>query len=394
MKVVLGVTASVAIYKAAELVRVLRAEGADVTVVTTPHANHLVGPRLWEAVTERRAVTDLFADEHAFAHLEVASGAEAVAVVPATANTIGKLAAGIADEPVTTVALAVDCGRLVAPAMNPKMWERPEVQRNVATLRELGYVILGPEEGSTACGDVGRGRLAEVGVIAEEIFRLASTSPRYVGKTVVVTAGPTAEPFDAVRALTNRSSGLMGYEVARRAARRGAKVRLVTGTTSDPIPLGTNVHIDRVKTAEDMLTATREAFEGAEALIMTAAVSDYRFDEVVKGKSKKSKGKPSTALIPTVDIVSEIAEYKGDRIVIGFAAETDNLVDNAKDKLLKKKLDMIVANVVGVEGVGFGELWAEAALVKADGVDDLGRITKAALADRVLDELEALAGWR
>lgn len=394
MKIVLGVTASVAIYKAAELVRVLRAEGADVTVVTTPHARHLVGPRLWEAVTERRAVTDLFADEHAFAHLEVAAGAEAFAVVPATANVIGKLAAGIADEPVTTVALAVECGRLVAPAMNPKMWARPEVQRNVATLRELGYVIVGPEEGSTACGDVGRGRLAEVGIIAEEIFRLASASRGCNGKTVAVTAGPTTEPFDAVRGLTNRSSGLMGYELARRAARRGATVRLVSGTTADPLPLGGNVDVVRVQTAEEMLIATREAFQAADALIMTAAVSDYRFDGVRSGKSKKSRDKEAVALVPTVDIVAELAANKGNKVVIGFAAETDNLVENAKDKLLKKKLDMVVANVVAAEGIGFGELWAEAALVKADGVDDLGRITKSALAEKVLDELEALARWR
>lgn len=392
MKTILGVSASVAIYKAAQLARVLVGEGVDVTVVMTPNATKLVDPRLFDAVTGRPTITDLFAREYAFAHLEAAEGASAFAVVPATANVLGKLSAGIADDALTTVALAVGCGRLVAPAMNPKMWDKAEVQRNVSTLRELGYVVVPPEEGRTACGDAGVGRLADVNVIAEDILRLASGKTRLEGKNIVVTAGPTRERFDAVRALTNPSSGLMGYEIARRAARRGAAVTLVSGVSDCPVALGSTVRVVRVESAAEMFEATAAAFEKADALVMAAAVSDYRFEESRDHKVKKIKGKVNAMLIPTIDIISELAVNKGDRLIIGFAAETDNMVQHAKDKLLKKKVDLVVANVVGRAGVGFESEKAEAAIVKEDGVEELGVISKAELAEKILDELEFL--WR
>ncbi|NIT36625.1 MAG: bifunctional phosphopantothenoylcysteine decarboxylase/phosphopantothenate--cysteine ligase CoaBC [candidate division Zixibacteria bacterium] len=388
MKIILGVSASVAAYKAAELARLLIAEGADVTSVMTPNATKLVDPRLFDAVTGRPTITDLFARESAFAHLETARGADAFAVAPATANVLAKLAAGIADDALTTVALAVECGRLVAPAMNPKMWDKAEVQRNVSTLRELGYVVVPPEEGTTACGDVGYGRLADVHVIAEDVLRLAYPGPGLTGRTVVVTAGPTREPFDAVRILTNPSSGLMGFEVARRAARRRADVILISAAPGHPTALGHAVRLRRVDTAAEMFEATAEAFEKADALVMAAAVSDYRFDEQRAHKIKKTKGKISTTLVPTVDILSEITKIKRDKLVVGFAAETDNLVENAKDKLLKKGADIIVGNVVGRADVGFGRADAEAVIVTGEGVEELGKISKAALAERVIDELE------
>jgi phosphopantothenoylcysteine decarboxylase/phosphopantothenate--cysteine ligase len=392
MKIILGVSASVAIYKAAELARLLIREGADVTAVMTPNAVKLVDSRLFDAVTGCPTITDLFAREHAFAHLEAAEGADAFAVVPATANVLGKLSAGMADDALTTVALAVGCGRLVAPAMNPKMWAKAEVQRNVSTLREFGYVVVPPEEGETACGDAGVGRLADVGVITEDILRLAHGETGLAGKKVVVTAGPTRERFDAVRMLTNPSSGLMGYEIARRAARRGAAVTLISGVRDDPTPLGSTIKVVRVESAGEMHEATAAAFGDADALVMAAAVSDYRFDESHDHKVKKTKDKITATLIPTVDIISELAVNKGDRLIIGFAAETDNIVQNAKDKLLKKKVDLVVANAVGRAVVGFGSEKAEAAIISTDGVEDLGEISKANLAEKVLDELERLLG--
>jgi len=392
MKVILGVTASVAIYKAAELARLLMGEGAEVTAVMTPNATKLVDPRLFDAVTGRPAITDLFAREYAFAHLETARGADAFAVVPATANVLAKLAAGLADDALTTVALAVECGRIVAPAMNPNMWGKPEVQRNVSTLREFGYVIVPPGEGRAACGDVGVGRLADVAVIAEDILRLAHDRTHMDGKAVVVTAGATRERFDVVRVLTNPSTGLMGYEVAKRAARRGAAVTLISTVDDGPVPLGSAVRVRRVESAAEMLTATAEEFERADALVMAAAVSDYRFEESYEYKIKKTKEKINTILVPTVDILSKMAGNKGDKLIIGFAAETDNLVENARDKLLKKKVDIVVGNIISRAGVGFGTEYAEAVIVTRDGVDELGKITKAALAEKILDQLERLWG--
>ncbi len=387
MKIILGVSASVAIYKAADLVRLLMREGADVTVAMTANATKLVDPRLFDAVAGRPVVTDLFDRQHAFAHLEAATSADAFAVAPATANVIGKLAAGVADDALTTIALAVECGGLVAPAMNPKMWNKAVVQRNVATLRELGYFITPPEEGVTACGDAGTGKLADVRTIAEDILRLAAKDERFAGKRVVVTAGPTREAFDAVRVLTNPSSGLMGYEIARRAARRGAEVTLVTGAAGEPTPLATDVRVRRVDAAAEMFGATAEAFEKADALVMAAAVSDYRFTEIYDLKVKKANAKTSVTLVPTVDILSELTGNKGNKIIIGFAAESENLLENAKDKLLNKKLDMVVGNVVGRNDVGFGVDMVEAAIITREGATGPGRISKAALADRVLDWL-------
>lgn len=394
MKIILGVSASVAVYKAADLARLLLGEGAEVTSVMTPNATKLVDPRLFDAVTGRPTITDLFARESAFAHLETARGADAFAVAPATANVLAKLAVGLADDALTTIAVAVECGRLVAPAMNPKMWNKAEVQRNVSALRELGYVVVTPEEGTTACGDVGHGRLADVRVIAEDVLRLACPGPGLSGRTIVVTAGPTREPFDAVRMLTNPSSGLMGFEIARRAARRGADVILISGAPGYPAPLGSTVRVNRVDSAAEMFEATAAAFEKADALIMAAAVSDYRFDEQHAHKTKKAKGKITTTLVPTVDILSEIAKIKGDRLVIGFAAETDNLVESAKGKLLKKGVDIIVGNVVGRADVGFGRDDVEAIIATAEGVEELGKISKAALAERIIDELGHWWGQR
>jgi len=362
MKIILGVAASVAAYKAAELARLLVAEGADVTTVMTPNATKLVDPRLFDAVTGRPTITDLFARESAFAHLETARGADAFAVAPATADVLAKLAAGIADDALTTVALAVECGRLVAPAMNPEMWDKAEVQRNVSTLRELGYVVVPPEEGATACGDVGYGRLADVRVIAEDVLRLGCPAPGLAGRTVVVTAGPTREHFD--------------------------DVILISGAPAYPAPLASAVRVKRVDSAAEMFEATAAAFEKADALVMAAAVSDYRFDEHHAHKTKKAKGKITTTLISTIDILSEIAKIKGDRLIVGFAAETDNLVENAKDKLLKKGADIIIGNVVGRADVGFGRADVDAVIATGEGVEELGKISKGALAERIIDELE------
>jgi phosphopantothenoylcysteine decarboxylase/phosphopantothenate--cysteine ligase len=267
------------------------------------------------------------------------------------------------------------------------MWNNAVVQRNVATLRESGYAVTPPAEGVTACGDEGPGRLADVGTIAEDILRLATGDKRFAGKRVVVTAGPTREPFDAVRVLTNPSSGLMGYEVARRAVRRGAEVTLVTGARRDPTPLATGADVRRVSTAAEMFEATGEAFTKADALIMAAAVSDYRFSKSHAHKVKKDNAEAKVTLLPTVDIISELAKKKGNKLIVGFAAESDNLLENTKSKLLNKKVDMVVGNVVGGDSVGFAVEEVEAAIVTRDGATDLGTISKAALAERILDWL-------
>jgi phosphopantothenoylcysteine decarboxylase/phosphopantothenate--cysteine ligase len=390
MKIVLGVTASVAIYKSCELVRLLVGEGADVAAVMTPEATRLVDPRLFDALTGRRAVVDLFDREAAFSHLETARGAQVFAVVPATANIVAKLAAGIADDAVTTTALSVRCPRLVAPAMNPAMFEQLETTRNVKALRDLGYTVVGPVAGKVACGDEGYGRLADINVICEDILRLALSNKPFTTKRIVITGGPTREPIDAVRYIGNPSSGLMGYELARRAARRGAAVDLITGAYNVG-PLPSMAKVTFVNTAAEMLEATRNAFAGADALIMAAAVADYSYKGDATTKIKKTQGDMTISLTPTVDILTELAKNKGDRVLIGFAAEVDNLIENAKGKLLSKKLDIVVGNKVG-GGEGFQVEAVEAVIVTRDGVAPLGKITKAALAERLLDELAAR--WR
>jgi len=385
MKIVLGVTASVAIYKSCELVRLLVGEGADVAVVMTQEATRLVDPRLFDALTGRPTVVDLFDRRAAFSHLETGRDAQVFAVVPATANIIAKLAAGIADDAVTTTALSVQCPRLVAPAMNPAMFGQPETTRNIETVRALGYAVVGPVAGRVACGDEGVGRLADITVIYEDILRLALSNKPFANKRIVITAGPTREPIDAVRYIGNPSSGLMGYEIARRAGRRGATVELITGAHNVG-PLPSTVTVEFVNTAGEMLKATKKAFAGADALIMAAAVADYSYNGDTTKKIKKNQSDMALTLTPTVDIIAELSKNKGDRVLIGFAAEVDNLVENAKAKLLNKKLDIVIGNKVGV-GEGFRVDAVEAVMATREGVALLGKITKAALAERLLDEL-------
>ncbi len=386
MRVILGVSASVAIYKAAEIARALMKEGAEVTAVMTTNATRLIDPRLFDGVTGRRTVTDLFDREHAFAHLETARGADVFAVAPATANVIGKLAHGLADDALTTVALAVPCPRLAAPAMNPTMWEKAEVQGNVARLRTHGWTVVMPEGGRAACGDEGVGRLAAWEQIVEEISCLGGRRAPFAGKKIVVTAGPTREPYDAVRVLSNPSSGLMGHELARRAARRGADVTLITGATSVP-RFANVVKIIRVNTAAEMYDATRAAFGTADVLVMAAAVSDYRFETANDAKIKKSREKVNITLVPTPDIISELAKNKGNKVILGFAAETDNLIEYSKSKLLSKNIDIVIGNIIGREGVGFGGGAADAIIVTAGTVRELGKIKKTELAETILDEI-------
>lgn len=391
MRIVLGVSSSVAIYKALELARVLMAEGGTVTAVMTPNATRLVDPRLFDALTGNRTVTDLFDRQTAFAHLETARSALVFAVVPATANVMAKLAHGIADDALTTTALAVTCPRLVAPAMNPAMWAKEEVGVNVKKLAEFGYMIVPPASGKVACGDEGVGRLADVGIIAEEIFGLAQRRKPWIGKRVVINAGPTREPWDAVRVLTNPSTGLMGHEIARRAARRGASVSLITGAR-EQLAFAERVEVERVETAEEMLFATKKAFENSDLLIAAAAVADYHFEKATREhKVKKSNELISINLQPTTDILTELSRNKGDRLIIGFAAETDNLVENASDKLLKKNIDMVIGNVIGRTEVGFGAAEADAVIIRrGQSEENLGVISKAKLAEIILDRVETI----
>lgn len=388
MEIVIGVSASVALYKTPEVIRALVKEGAAVTVLMTRNATQLVRPQLFAALTGRRVVADLFdyAGDDPLAHLSTTRDAGCFAVVPATANILGKLAAGIADDAVTTAAVSVSCPRLLAPAMNPTMWRQEVVQRNVAQLIASGFFVVPPEEGTAVCGDRGVGRLADITVITEEILRLAYQAPPFKGRRVVVTAGPTREFLDPVRCLSNPATGKMGYEIAKRAARRGAVVKLITGGTYVP-KFSSAVEVTRVNTSAEMATATKNAVTGADALIMAAAVSDFKPLNCSKSKLKKTELNTAISLESTEDILKAVNAKKNRLIVIGFAAETDNLVENAKDKLIAKNMDFIVANYVGREGTGFGADNAEAVIVDRETVTELGVLPKAIVAEKILDKL-------
>lgn len=352
--VILGVTGSIAAYKALEIVRELKTRGHRVQVVMTRAATRLVQPLSFTTLCGSEAVTSLFPrDPHrGTEHIDLAQAAELVLIAPATANCIGKLAGGIADDMLTTVALAVRCPVLVAPAMNVRMWENPIVQRNVATLRGLGYHFVEPEEGPLACGEYGTGRLARISRIVDAAQTLLGRGGELEGKCVLVTAGRTEEPLDPVRYLSNRSSGKMGYALAEEAQARGAEVILVSGPSALPVPGG--VEVLRVRTAEEMKKAVLANLSRVAILFMAAAVADFRPKQVRRSKIKKDQLEPRLDLEKTPDILSLVAKRKRKgTTVIGFALETQDLLRNARKKLTEKDLDLIVINDPTVKGASF-----------------------------------------
>lgn len=385
--VVLGVTGGIACYKALELVRLLVQDSCNVRVVMTREATEFVAPLSFQTLSGAPVGTDLFSltQESEIGHINLADSADVLVIAPATANLIAKLAAGIADDLLTTVVLATQAPLLVVPSMNVHMLAHPMVQANIAKLRSAGYHVMEAAAGYLACGYEGKGRLPEPPAIVEEIRRLLRPKDMS-GEKIVVTAGPSREPLDPVRYISNRSSGKMGYALARAAARRGAKVTLVSGPTALAAPEG--VTTVPVVTAEEMRAAVLAEFDSATAVLMAAAVADYRPRSTSGRKMKRGDGNRRVELVPNPDIVAELTARKRRQVVVGFAAETESLVENARQKLHRKNLDLVVANDVTQEDSGFDVDTNAVTLLDRDGtVTPLPVMSKDAVADRICDWL-------
>lgn len=390
-RVLLGVTGSIAAYKAVELLRLLAKRGATVQVAMTEAATKFVGPLTFETLSRQEVLLDMWSLQysHRIGHIEATQRADLLLVAPATAQTIARLALGLADDFLSCIYLASRCPVLVAPAMDCDMFEHPALQANLATLRARGVHIVEPEHGPLASGLIGRGRLADLPVILEAAERLLLGARDLAGRVVLVTAGPTREPVDPVRFLSNRSSGKMGYAIAEAAAARGAAVILVSGPTALPVPSG--VDSVQVETAQQMHDAVLAKLPVADIVIKAAAVADYRPTRVAGQKIKKAEGLSEIPLEPTPDILAEIGARKGRQIVVGFAAETQALVANGRKKLLQKRLDLLVANDVSQPGAGFdGDTNIVKVLDAAGGVEELPLLAKREVASRILDRVAAL----
>lgn len=396
--VLIGVTGCIAAYKSAEIVRALQKRGLRVKVVMTEHATHFVDPLTFRSLTHEPVAVGLFDDpSDPIHHISLAEEADLFLIAPCTANVAAKIAHGIADDLLTTTALACTAPLVVAPAMNVHMYKAAATQENLSTLARRGARIIEAGSGYLACGDVGRGRLAEIEDIVDCVLDTLEGDARrdLEGMHVLVTAGPTEEPIDPVRFITNRSSGKMGYAVAEAAAARGAKVTLVSG----PVALDAPAGVDRVpvRTACEMLESASDPFERCDIAVFTAAVADMRPAAPVDHKLKKGSSNDADLLsrielVENPDILATLAaRQRDDQIVVGFAAETDNVVANAQRKLASKHADFIVANRVG-EGIAFGTDDNQATLVLADGSVDLPLMSKRELADRILDQALALRG--
>jgi phosphopantothenoylcysteine decarboxylase/phosphopantothenate--cysteine ligase len=386
-QIVLGVCGGIAAYKAAAFVRLLVTAGAKVRVIMTEAAQAFVGPVTFQALSGNPVWTRMFhgGENGSFRHIAWAEQADGVVIIPATANVVGKMAQGIADDPLTTFILGVKAPILVCPSMNVRMFENPVVQANLNGLRKAGMRIIGPVSGSLACGQEGTGRLAELETILEAL-RCALVPQDMAGERVLVTAGPTQEAFDPVRFVTNLSSGKMGFALARTARRRGAEVVLVSGPTMFPDPDG--IKTIRVKTAEAMFHAVMEEADRATAIVKAAAVSDWRPAEVSSHKMKKDKLGQQCLFERTDDILGTLGQKKNNTILVGFAAETENLEKNARAKVAAKNLDLIVANLVGKDASGFGSDTNQASLLYKDGrTENLPLMEKASLADLLWDKV-------
>ena len=395
MKIALGVTGGIAAYKAAEIVRLLQDRGIRVQVVMTRAAQEFVKPLTFAALSGEKVITGMFApgEEHepnidsAIEHIAVAQSIDALLVAPATADVIAHFAQGIASDFLTTLFLATTAPVVVAPAMNVNMWNHPATQANLEILRKRGVKIVEPGSGYLACGMVGAGRLAENDAIVAATLETLGASQDLRGETVLITAGPTREKIHPVRFLTNRSSGRMGYALAESALRRGARVLLVSGPTSLTPPGAAEV--TPVESTDDMRTAVLNLLPQATIVIKTAAVSDYRPKAAARQKLK-CKGPMTLELEATPDILKEISQKKNSQIIVGFAAETENVLENARQKLMSKNLDAIVVNDVSREGIGFDSDRNAVTIITRDEVVDVPETTKWEVAQRVLDHIVKL----
>lgn len=386
MKIVLGVSGGIAAYKAPDLVRRLQERGASVRVILTPNGARFVSPLALSAVSNFGVITEQWGDAShgGVDHIEIARWADVLLIAPATANVIAKLAVGIADDALTTYALAHRGRIVIAPAMNTFMLLHPTVQQNLDTLRKRGVVVFEPDQGLLACGDEGAGRMPDPHVIAERVIALRDEQD-LAGRRIVVTAGPTREPIDPVRYITNRSSGKMGYAVAEAAAARGAEVTLISGPTSLVVPYG--VSLVSVMTAEQMRDAVMTHAAKADALVKAAAVADYTAADVATEKIKrKREGELSLALKPTPDILEAVRSLNPKPLVVAFAAETNDVIENARAKLVRKGADFIVANDVSDTTIGFDVDENQVTVLDAAGESyHFERASKRVIADRILD---------
>lgn len=394
MRIVLGVSGGIAAYKAAEIARALIQNGHEVQAVLTRGAQKFIRPLTFASLTGRKVITGLFSSaspeatlSSSIEHIGVAQEHDVLVVAPASANIIGKFAHGIADDFLSTMYLAFRGPVIVAPAMNNNMWEHPAVQANIDALRGRGHTIVEPGEGFLACGTFGPGRLAEINVIVEAVDRaLQPPVTDLDGETILITAGPTQEPLDPVRYLSNRSSGKMGYALAQAAIGRGAHVILISGPVNLNPPAG--VEVIHVRTAAEMRDAVLANLEPATVVIKCAAVADFRPSTEAKQKIKKTSARVSLELDPTPDILAELGRRRGDRLLIGFAAETENLEKEARRKLETKNCDMVVANLVGQAETGFESDLNEVALVLRTGeFIELPRASKRDIADQILSQV-------
>jgi phosphopantothenoylcysteine decarboxylase/phosphopantothenate--cysteine ligase len=386
-RIVIGVGGGIAAYKAAEIIRLLTSRGASVRAMMTPNARQFITPLTLQTLSGNPVATETFSltEESEIGHIRLADSADALLIAPATADLIAKAAAGMADDIVTTVLLAAQCPVAFAPSMNVHMYAHPSVKENLATLGSRGVTIIEPGEGFLACGYEGKGRLADPSAIVDELDRMLTVSD-LAGERILISAGPTQEPIDPVRFVSNRSSGKMGFAIAKAAWRRGASVRVIAGPSALETPRG----VERVDTvaASSMLDAVRTNFPWCSALVMAAAIADFGLAKPAEQKIKKSPRGMSLELVPIADVMPALASKKGDRILIGFAAETQDLEANAVGKLARKKLDVIVANDVTLKGAGFGVDTNIVTLINADGSSKHHpKMTKDEVADLILDRL-------
>jgi phosphopantothenoylcysteine decarboxylase/phosphopantothenate--cysteine ligase len=396
MRIVVGVGGGIAAYKAAELVRALGQRGHDVQVVMTKAAREFIQPLTFAALTGRKVITGLFSEESsqetlasAVEHIAVAKENDVLVVAPATADLLAKFASGLADDFLATLYLAFTGTVVLSPAMNTAMWEHPATQANIETLRRRGCSIVDPDEGWLACGVTGAGRLRDPLRIADYVDALTRGKDDFHSETVLVTAGPTQEALDPVRYVSNRSSGKMGYAIAAAAARRGARVILVSGPVHLPVP--PHVETIHVVTAEEMRKAVFDHLEPATIIIKSAAVSDYYVADLPQQKRKKTATRLSLELDPTPDILAELGQQKGDRLLIGFAAETENLIEEARRKMATKKCDMVIANLVNNKGLGFDSDRNEVDILSRSGqIVHAGPADKGEVAERILDQIATL----
>lgn len=389
-KVLLGVSGGIAVYKALDVISRLKKKGIEVKVIMTKSATEFVTPLSFQSLSENPVVIDMFDEPKAWEiqHISLAKWADLVVVVPATANIIGKVANGIADDMLSTTIMATKAKVIFCPAMNTNMYENKIVRKNMATLKDLGCGFINPASGRLACGDIGRGKLENTEIIAEKIIKkLSSKSRDFEGKNVLVTAGPTIVPIDPVRYLTNRSTGKMGYEIAKEARDRGANVTLISGPTSLDIPTGVN--FIKVNTNEEMLNAVLDNFNDSNIVVKSAAVADFNVKEYSKEKIKKTDSNLVIELERDKDILETLGKQKTNQIIVGFAAESSNVIENAKAKLKRKNIDYIVANDITSNDTGFASDDNKVTIISSLGdVISLDKMSKREVAKNIFDMIK------